>query len=108
MKVIAIIQARMGSSRLPGKVMKEINGKTVIELLHQRLSKSKKINKIVVATSNNKIDKTFKNFLLSKGVACEASHATPFDNKKFLKVLSILLFDVATTILLIFFDFDSR
>lgn len=72
MKVIAIIQARMGSSRLPGKVMKKINGKTVIELLHHRLSKSKKINEIVVATSNNEIDKTFRNFLLSKGVACEA------------------------------------
>ena len=52
--ILAIVQARMDSSRLPGKVMKRIKGKTVIEILLYRLSLSKKIDKIIVATSRKK------------------------------------------------------
>ena len=54
MKIVAIVQARMGSSRLPGKVLKEICGRSAIELLLTRLSRSKLINEIVVATSTKK------------------------------------------------------
>jgi len=49
MKVVAIIQARMGSTRLPGKVMKEILGKPVILWGLDRVSYSKLIDEIVVA-----------------------------------------------------------
>ena len=49
MKVVAIIQARMGSTRLPGKVMKEILGKPVILWDLDRISQSKLIDEIVVA-----------------------------------------------------------
>jgi glutamate-1-semialdehyde 2,1-aminomutase len=55
-KIVAIVQARMGSSRLPGKVLKLINGIPVIELLLLRLSKSKLVDQIVVATSNTDAD----------------------------------------------------
>ena len=51
--IIAIVQARMGSTRLPGKVLKEVNGKSLIEILFRRLSRSKNIDKIVLATSTN-------------------------------------------------------
>ncbi len=51
MKVVAIVQARMGSTRLPNKVMKVIGGKPMIELLLSRLAKSTQIDQIVVATS---------------------------------------------------------
>ena len=51
-KTVALIQARMGSSRLPGKVMKTIKGKPIIELLLKRLSKSEFIDEIIVATSS--------------------------------------------------------
>ena len=47
-KIVAIVQARMGSTRLPEKVMKIINGATVIELLLARLSKSQLIDMVVV------------------------------------------------------------
>ena len=49
--ILAIIQARMGSTRLPGKVLMNLEDKTVIEHVVDRVCKSKLINKIVVATS---------------------------------------------------------
>ncbi|WP_061249369.1 aminotransferase class III-fold pyridoxal phosphate-dependent enzyme [Leptospira alstonii] len=51
MKVLAIVQARMGSTRFPNKVMKPILGKPMIGLLLERLSFSKKIDQIILATS---------------------------------------------------------
>ncbi len=51
MKIVAVVQARMGSTRLPNKVMKQINGVPMIELLLKRLARSKEIDQIVVATS---------------------------------------------------------
>ena len=56
-KVLAIIQARYLSTRLPGKVLKKINGITILEILIKRLSKSKHISKIIVACTSNKHDK---------------------------------------------------
>ena len=54
MKIVAIVQARMGSSRLPGKVLKNIVGKSVIELLLSRLKQAQLIDEICVATSVEK------------------------------------------------------
>jgi len=53
MKVVAIVQARMGSTRLPNKVMELINGKPMIELLLRRLEKARELNEIVLATSED-------------------------------------------------------
>ena len=46
---IAIIQARSNSVRLPGKIFKLINNKSILEILIKRLSKSINISKIIVA-----------------------------------------------------------
>ena len=54
LKILAIVQARMGSSRLPGKVMKDINSTPAIGLLIKRLRLSEKLSEIIVATSSNK------------------------------------------------------
>ena len=51
MKVVAIVQARMGSTRLPNKVMMPIGGVPTIELLLRRLAKSEELDQIIVATS---------------------------------------------------------
>ena len=51
MTTIAIVQARMGSTRFPNKVMRLITGVPMIELLLNRLSKARRINKVVLATS---------------------------------------------------------
>lgn len=52
----AIIQARLSSKRLPGKVMLKINNKTIIQTIVDRLKKSKTITKIIVSTSDKKSD----------------------------------------------------
>ena len=71
MNIVAIVQARMGSTRLPGKVMKSINGSSVIELLLLRLSKSKLIDLIVVATSKNQENKVLVEHVEKLGFKCE-------------------------------------
>lgn len=53
MKVVAIVQARMGSTRLPNKVMKLIDNVPMIELLLKRLAQSHRIDQIVLATSTD-------------------------------------------------------
>lgn len=57
MKTVAIIQARMGSSRLPGKVLKEItNGQSVLAYMIARVKTAKKLDQICVATSDETAD----------------------------------------------------
>lgn len=56
MNIVAIIQARFGSTRLPGKVMMKVREKTLLEVLLCRLSKSKYITQFVIATTNNPED----------------------------------------------------
>jgi len=71
MKIVAIVQARMGSTRLPDKVMKPIGGIPMIELLLSRLSKSKEINQIVVATSIDQRNKPLVEHVRKLGFSCE-------------------------------------
>lgn len=52
MKVLAITQARYGSTRLPAKILKEVNGITLLETHLKRILKSKYINKLKIATTD--------------------------------------------------------
>jgi len=56
MNTVAIIQARISSTRLPGKVLKKIEGKTVLEHVVNRVKAAKNINDVVVATTVKKED----------------------------------------------------
>ena len=67
MKTIAIIQARMGSTRLPNKVMKTINGVPMIGLLLKRLGAAKKIDKIILATSVSKNNQPLVEYVKNLG-----------------------------------------
>ncbi len=71
MKVIAVVQARMGSTRLPGKVLKEMCSTPMIELLLRRLSGAKELDQIVVATTNDESDSVLANYVQSLGYVCE-------------------------------------
>lgn len=56
MKVIAVSQARTGSTRLPNKILKQVNGKTLLSLHIERILRSKKIDQLIIATTVNKSD----------------------------------------------------
>lgn len=56
MKVAAIIQARMGSTRLPGKVLKKVLGKTLLEYQIERVKRAKAIDEIIIATTTKESD----------------------------------------------------
>ena len=71
MKIVAIIQARVDSIRLPNKVMKLINGLPLIEILIKRLNKSKELSKIIVATSKKKTNTKLVKHIQKLGFTCE-------------------------------------
>jgi spore coat polysaccharide biosynthesis protein SpsF len=56
MRTIVIVQARMGSTRLPGKILKKIMGKPLLEYQIERLKRVKNIDDVVIATTENIID----------------------------------------------------
>ena len=71
MKIVAIVQARMGSTRLPNKVLKPINGIPMIGLLLARLALSKELHQIIVATSVDQRNDPLVNYVKDQGFDCE-------------------------------------
>jgi len=65
--IVAIIQARMGSSRLPNKVMKKVLGKPLINYLLERVCVVDKIDQIVLATTTNHEDDNLAKHVASMG-----------------------------------------
>lgn len=63
MKTVCIIQARMGSERLPGKVMKDIMGKPMITYTLDRVKKSKYIDEVILATSEKETEQPMVDYL---------------------------------------------
>jgi len=70
MKVVGLIQARMGSTRLPGKVLKSVAGISMVELILFRLSKCKELDQIVVAASKEKENEALQDIVESHGYKC--------------------------------------
>ncbi len=68
--VLAIIQARMSSSRLPGKVLKPILGRPMIGHHLDRLQRCKSIDRIIVATSVEESDDPIARFCAAEGIGC--------------------------------------
>ncbi len=69
MKNVAIIQARLGSTRLPNKVLMELlPGKTALECMIERVKLAKNIDRIIVATTNSEKDAPLKSFLNNIGI----------------------------------------
>ena len=70
MRIVAIVQARNGSTRLPNKVMKPLAGTPLIERLLKRLTRSKHINEIVLATTDHERDDHLVTFVEGLGYKC--------------------------------------
>ena len=65
--VICTIQARMSSGRFPGKILKELyDGKSVLEVMIERLKRSRLIDNIVILTTKNPADDLIKDFCNKK------------------------------------------
>jgi len=69
MKIVATIEARMTSTRLPGKVLKDIGGISSLECQVKRLQHSKLIDEIVIATTLNESDEKLVDFANKNGVS---------------------------------------
>ena len=68
--ITAIIQARMSSSRLAGKVMMTISGKPMLYYVYKRAIQAKTVDKTVVATSTESSDNKVASFCLDNRIDC--------------------------------------
>ena len=68
MKTAAIIQARMSSTRLPGKIMLDLKGKPVLQNIAERVRTAKNIDDIIIATSAEASDDIVENFCVKAGI----------------------------------------
>ena len=71
MKIAALVQARMGSTRLPNKVMKTIGGTPMIELLLARLARAKKVDQVIVVSSEDECNRPLVEHVRKLGYICE-------------------------------------
>ena len=70
MKITAIIQARMSSSRLPGKTMMQICNKPVIEHIVNRVTSCNQIEEVILATSNDSSDDILYQWAKNHSITC--------------------------------------
>lgn len=70
MSVIAILQARMSSVRLPGKVLMPLFGMPMLLVMLDRVMASKRLDKVIVATSTDKTDDVIFDFCIKNGIGC--------------------------------------
>jgi spore coat polysaccharide biosynthesis protein SpsF len=68
MRTVAIIQARMGSTRLPGKVMKKLCGKSVLEHVIRRVQACRFLDDVVIATTSSPAD----DVIVAEAERCDA------------------------------------
>ena len=68
--LLAILQARTSSTRLPGKVLKPILGHPMLSLQIERMQRSKKIDKLVVATSSDRSDNNIESLCINIQIPC--------------------------------------
>lgn len=69
LRIVAIVEARLGSSRLPGKVLLEAAGKPLLSHLVSRLRAVPSIDEIVIATTVNRRDNQLVDFALREGIS---------------------------------------
>ncbi len=69
-KVVAIIQARVSSSRLPNKVLTQLSGQTVLEHVIERVKHAARVDEVVVATSVEASDNRIEELCRKKGISC--------------------------------------
>jgi spore coat polysaccharide biosynthesis protein SpsF len=78
-KIVGVIQARVGSTRLPGKVLLPVNsvmGRPLLELMLERVAASAELDEVVVATTEAEADEPIRALCARLEVACFSGHPT--------------------------------
>ncbi len=75
-RVVAIVQARMGASRLPGKVLLDIGGEPMLVRVVDRVRAARGVDAVVVATSDSPKDDAVAALCAERGIACFRGHET--------------------------------
>jgi spore coat polysaccharide biosynthesis protein SpsF len=70
MKTVAVIQARMGSTRLPNKVLADLGGRPMLARVVARVRQAHTIDEVVVATTTAPQDEAIEAFCTREGIAC--------------------------------------
>ena len=81
MNITATIQARMGSSRLPGKVLADICGKPMLLWQIERIKKSRLVDNVVVGTSDSVLDDEIELFCKDNKIDCYRGSETDVLNR---------------------------
>jgi spore coat polysaccharide biosynthesis protein SpsF len=75
-RIVAIVQARMGSTRLPGKVLADIAGQPMLVREVERAQRATTLDELVVATTFERADDPVAELCASRGYACYRGHPT--------------------------------
>lgn len=76
MKIVVVVQARMGSTRLPGKVMMPLAGEPLLQRMLERVRTASTPFETVVATTTDPEDDQIRNLCANLGIACYRGHPT--------------------------------
>jgi len=69
-EVQAIIQARMGSERLPGKILERVGDKTILEWVTRRILAARRVGRVIIATTLSSMDDPVEQLAETEGVGC--------------------------------------
>lgn len=76
MKIVTVIQARMSSTRLPGKIMLPVLGKPLLLRMIERVQKAQLIGQLIIATSINSDDDEIEKLCVENNLVCFRGHLT--------------------------------
>lgn len=78
MAIVAIIPARYAATRLPGKPLSQIHGKSMIERVHERARQARRVDRVLVATDDERIARAVRDFG-GEAMMTSSEHATGTD-----------------------------
>ena len=78
MEIVAVIPARFGSARLPGKPLLDLGGKSLIQHTYERASRTRNVSRVIVATDDARISEEVRAFG-GEAVMTSSEHPTGTD-----------------------------
>lgn len=76
MRIVGVIQARTGSTRLPGKVLLPLGARTVLEQMVDRVRRARELDELVIATTYLEVDEPIRSLAARVAAACVSGHPT--------------------------------